>query len=208
MNNIQQITFSLHLILTVLLFCCYIVIVVMEQDELEEKAQGHALKYSNLLTLTSLVLYVLYKAMTGKIEFSPHVVLVIVNVLNLTYFLFRFLYMKGIELSFRMKNKKAADIICYISTGISVITTITSALKIKIFEIPGSLLRADTAVLIVNFIIISIMIGVYPKQKNVSRKEYKERKEMAEKYSKIFTIVYGIFIIGMVGYIIYRACTR
>ena len=88
------------------------------------------------------------------------------------------------------------------------ITTITSVLKIKIFEIPGSLLRADTAVLIVNFIIISIMIGVYPKQKNVSRKEYKERKEMAEKYSKIFTIVYGIFIIGMVGYIIYRACTR
>lgn len=207
MNDIKSIGFSLHLLLTVMLLCCYIVLVVLDKDELEEKAQGYALKYSNLVTLVSLVLYLVYKAVTGNFELSSHVVLALVNVLCLTYFLFNFLYKKGIEISFKIKNEKIFNAICYVSTVISVITTITTLLKVKAFENPAGIIRGDTAVLMINFMIVSIMIGMSPKKK-LSREEYKKREAEANKYSKIFTIAYAIFMVCMVGTIIYKVCTK
>lgn len=207
MNNIQKIAFNLHLLLTVLFMGCYIVWLVIDKDELEEKAQSYALKYSNLLTVIFLISYALYKSVIGNIEFTPHIILIVINILSVLYLLFYFLYIKGIIISFKVKNTKILDGIGYLVTVVTVISIITQFLKVKIFEISSSFLRLDTLVLIINFIFISLIMGMCPKKK-LSREEYKERQASASKFTKIFAIVYGVLMLCLIGYGVYKVYTK
>jgi hypothetical protein len=190
-----------------MLMGAYIVLMVIVKDELEEKAQGYALKASNLLTIISFILYVLYKAVVGNIDFTVHTILFFINILCVLYLLFNHLYMKGLVISFKIKNVKILNIICSISTGISVVLFITVSFKVKIFELSSSFIRLDTLLMMINLIIISLMIGLYPRKK-VGREEYKEMKKTADKVSKIFYIVYGVFTLCLMGYFVYKVYTQ
>ncbi|WP_129598513.1 hypothetical protein [Anaerophilus nitritogenes] len=207
MTNLQKISFELHLMLSVMLMCVYIVYMVIDKDELEEQAQSYALKWSNLLTIVSVIFYVLYKSVIGNIEFTPQIILMIINIFCVMYLLFYFFYMKGIVISFKVKNRKILDSICYLSISISVILIITQILEVKNFEISSSFIRLDTLLLMINLIIVSLMIGVYPRKK-LSREEYKKREETGNKFSKIFARGYGLFTLCLIGYIMYKLYIR
>lgn len=207
MTNLQLIYLTIHLLWSVMLMGVYIVFMVIDKDELEEKAQSYALKGSNLLTIISLLLYVLYKSVVGNVEVTLHIILIFINIICVLYLLFNFLYIKGIIISFKVKNIKILNVICYLSTGTSAILIITEALKVKIFEIPSSFIRLDTLLMMINLIITSLMIGLYPRKK-VSRQEYKELEVTANKLSKIFAIGCGLLSICLIGYLIYKVYTR
>lgn len=55
MTDLQLIYVEMHLLLSVMMMCAYIIFMVIDKDELEEKAQSYALKGSNLLTIISLL---------------------------------------------------------------------------------------------------------------------------------------------------------
>jgi NADH:ubiquinone oxidoreductase subunit 6 (subunit J) len=185
----------------------YIVFMVIDKDELEEKAQSYALKGSNLLTVISLILYVLYKSVEGDIGLSLHVILIFINILCVLYLILNFLYLKGIIISFNIKNIKILNIICYLSIGISAVLIFTGFLKVKIFQLSSSFIRLDTLLMMINLVIVSLMIGLYPRKK-LSRQEYKKREVIANKFSKIFAIGYGLFFLWVIGYIVYRFYTK
>jgi len=207
MTNLTSIYFEIHLLLSVILLGVYIVFIVINKDELEEKAQSYALKASNLITVIALILYILYKSMIGNLVFSQHILLIFVNILCVLYLIFNFLYLKGITVSFNIKNVKVLNIICYISTVITVILIITGALKVKLFELSSSIIRLDTLLMMLNFIFISLIIGLYPRKK-LSRQEYKEVEATSKKFVKTFTIGYGLFFISLIGYVIFRFYTK
>ncbi len=203
MSNLQKIYFELHLLLSVMITCAYIIFMVTDKDELEEKAQSYALKCSNLVIIVSLIFYVLYKSVIGNIEFTPHIILIIINVFCVLYLMFYFLYIKGIMISFRVKNIKILDSICYLSTGISIVLIITQVLKVKFFEGYSSFLRLDTLLMMINLIVVSLLISIYPSKK-LSRIEYKKREATANKFSKIFIIGYGFCTLCLIAYLIYK----
>ena len=203
MINLRSAYFEVHLIITIMLTCAYIVYMLINKDELEEKAQNYALKCSNLLTIVPLIFYVLYKSVTGNIKFTPHIVLIIINAFCVLYLLFYFLYLKSIRISFKIKNTKFIDIICYLSSVVSIILIITQALKVKFFEITSSFIRLDSLLMLINIIVISLVISIYPSKK-ITRQEYREREIASKKFSKIFVIVYGIFILWIIGYVVYK----
>lgn len=207
MTNLQVSYFQIHLLLSVMLMSVYIVFMVIDKDELEEKAQSYALKGSNLLTIISLILYVLYKSVVGDIGFSLHGILIFINILCVLYLILNFLYLKGIIISFNIKNIKILNIICYLSIGISAVLIFTGFLKVKIFQLSSSFIRLDTLLMMINLVIVSLMIGLYPRKK-LSRQEYKKREVIANKFSKIFAIGYGLFSLWAIGYIVYRFYTK
>lgn len=177
MSKLQSVYFEGHLMLSVMLMCAYIAFMIIDKDELEEKAQSYALKYSNLITVISLMLYIFYKAIIGDIKFTAHTILAFINILCILYLMFSFLYMRGIIVSFKIKNIKFLDSICWLSTGLSIILIITGFLKVKFFELPSSFIRLDTVLMLINIIIITLILGLYPKKK-LSREEYKKMKQM------------------------------
>ncbi len=203
MTNVEKIQFELHLILSVIIVCCYIVYMVINKDELEEKAQSYALKWSNLVTIIFFICYTLYKSVVGNVMLSPHIILIIINALCVLYLLFYFLYIKGLAICFKFKNIKILNAICYLSAGISVVLTVTQILKVKFFEISPGFIRLDTLLTMINLIIISLIIGVYPSKK-LSREDYKKREVTASKFSKIFIIFYGLATLCLIGYAIYK----
>lgn len=204
MTDLQLIYVEMHLLLSVMMMGVYIIFMVIDKDELEEKAQSYALKGSNLLTIISLLLY---KSVVGNIEFTLHIILIFINILCVLYLLFNFLYIKGIVISFKIKNIKILDSICHLLTGINVVLIITGILKVKIFEISSSFIRLDTLLMMISLIIISLIIGLYPRKK-LSRQEYKDIEVTANKFSKIVAIGYGLFSVCVIGYIIYRFYIR
>ncbi len=203
MSNLDKIYFEVHSTATIFLVCMYIIYMLISKDELEEKAQSYALKCSNLLTILPLIFYVLYKSVIGNIEFTPHMILITINAFCILYLLFYFLYIKNIRISFKIKNTKFLDIICYLSLIVSIVLAITQFLKIKLFEIPSSCIRLDTLLMLINILIISLVLGIYPSKK-VTRQEYKKREIDSKKFIKIFLIFYGIFNLWIIGYVIYR----
>lgn len=203
MNNLQLINFQTHLLLSSMLVAVYLISMVIGKDELEEKAQSYALKASNISIIILLISYILYKSVIGNIECNLHTILIFMNILCLMYLILYFLYMKGIRVDFKVKNTKILNAICYLSTGVSITLIITGFLKVKIFEHDSSFIRLDTLLMMINIIILSLIIGLYPKKK-LNREEYKEAEETANKFSKIFFIVYGLFFICLILYIIYK----
>ena len=73
----------------------------------------------------------------------------------------------------------------------------------KFFEITSSFIRLDTLLMLINIIVISLVISIYPSKK-ITRQEYREREIASKKFSKIFVIVYGIFILWIIGYVVYK----
>lgn len=203
MSNIKEIYFSLHLLLSVMLLSLYLISILIHKDELEEKAQNYALKISNLFTVIVTIGYVLYKAVIGNIEIDIKSVLTVINILCVVYLIADYLYKKGFVISYKVKNKKILNIICNLSTVLGIGLIITSVLKVKFFEIPSSLIRLDTLLIIINMIIVSIIIGLYPKEK-ASREEYREREAFANKFTLIFGSIYGVCFLVFLGYIVYR----
>ncbi|WP_373897302.1 hypothetical protein ACER0A_013850 [Haloimpatiens sp. FM7315] len=203
MTNLESISFVIHLLVSIMIMCVYIITMVTSKDELEEKAQSDALMKSNLLTIVSIIAYVLYKAVIGNMEFTVHTILTFTNILCVLYLFFYFLYIKGIRISFKIRNIKILNTVCYLSTAISSILIVLGIFKVKLFELPSSFIRLDTLVVIINIIIVSLMIGLYPNKK-VNRQEYKDLQKTSNKLSKIVYIVYGFFILALVVYCIYR----
>lgn len=203
MSDIKELYFSLHLLLSVMLLSVYLISIMIHKDELEEKAQNYALKISNIVTVIVAMSYVLYKALRGSVAIDTQSILLLINILCIVYLGSDYLYKKGFVISFRVKNKKILNIICNLSTGLGIGLIITSVLKVKFFEIPPSLIRLDTLFIMINMMLISGIIGLYPREK-VSREEYREREAYANKFTIIFGSIYGLCFLAFLGYIVYR----
>lgn len=203
MSDIKELYFSLHLLLSVMLLSVYLISIMIQKDELEEKAQNYALKVSNIVTVIAAMSYVFYKAVSGIIAIDTQSILLLINILCIVYLGSDYLYKKGFVISFRVKNKKILNIICNLSTVLGIGLIITSVLKVKFFEIPQSLIRLDTLLIMINMMLISGIIGLYPREK-VSREEYRERESYANKFTIIFGSIYGLCFLAFLGYIVYR----
>lgn len=203
MSNIKEIYFSLHLLLSVMLLSLYLISIMIHKDELEEKAQNYALKISNIVTVIVTIGYVLYKAVIGNIEIDIKSVLVVINILCVVYLIADYLYKKGFVISYKVKNKKILNAICNLCTILGIGLIITSVLKVKFLDIKSGIIRLDTLLIMINMIIVSIIIGLYPREK-VSREEYREREVFANKFTLIFGSIYGVCFLAFLGYIVYR----
>lgn len=203
MSNIKEIYFSLHLLLSVMLLSLYLISIMIHKDELEEKSQSYALKISNIVTVIVTIGYVLYKAVIGNIEIDIKSILMVINILCVVYLISDYLYKKGFVISCRVKNKKILNTICNICTILGIVLIITSFLKVKFLDIQSGIIRLDTLLIMINMIIVSIIIGLYPREK-VSREEYKEREIFANKFTLIFGSIYGVCFLAFLGYIVYR----
>lgn len=201
MSDLLKNGISLHLLLSIMLMCVYIINVIIDKDELEEKAQSYALKYSTLLSMIAVTVYTLYKAMTGNVDITIHVLLAFVNTISILYLLLYFLYLRGVRLEFKIKNMKLINLILDLSICISVICSFTQFFDINIFQTSYGYFRIDTLIAIINFMFISFIIGLMPSKK-LSREEYKKREETSKKVSKILVICYVLFVIGIAAYMI------
>lgn len=201
MDKLQLVHFQLHVLLSTMFVAIYIICMVMDKDELEQEAQSYALKGSNISIIVLIMAYIYYKATVGSINLNLHVVMIFINILCVLYLILYFLYMKGMRIQLKVKNIKILNGICYLSTAASIIFIITGFLKVKIFTNESSFIRLDTLLMMINFITISLIIGLYPKKK-LNREEHKEMEKVANKFSKIFFIIYGLFFIGLILYII------
>ncbi|WP_010294401.1 hypothetical protein [Clostridium senegalense] len=164
MDKLQLVHFQLHVLLSTMFVAIYIICMVMDKDELEQEAQSYALKGSNISIIVLIMAYIYYKATVGSINLNLHVVMIFINILCVLYLILYFLYMKGMRIQLKVKNIKILNGICYLSTAASIIFIITGFLKVKIFTNESSLIRLDTLLMMINFITISLIIGLYPKK--------------------------------------------
>jgi len=203
MNSLANIFLSAHVAYATLIIACFFITLVVDDDELHQYAMNRAMKVSVIITILSLMWYCFYKLISGSSTISINVIFFGIEGLSLLTLLLYFLELKGFSFSIK-KNKKVGKVLCTLSTVISVLTTLNMIFKFKVFANPTGIINYNELILFVNFLILPLIILLFPKNKTLNRYTYKKEQKELNKTFKIFTIIYVICILLFMAYIIYR----
>jgi len=209
MTSLGNILLSAHAMYVTLIASCFFIIVLGADDELHQYAVNSAMKISAAITILSLLGYSFYKLVSGNGTVSIHVIFFAVEVFSILTFLLYYLELKGFSFSLKIKSKKVSVFFTIISIAISVSTTLSIFFKFKLFANPGGIIRYDELLLFINFLLLSLIIPLFPNiRQKLNREEYKKREKELNKTFNIFTAVYLlVYLLALIGYIIYRKAT-
>lgn len=205
MLTTNNLLISLNIIFVSLISCSFLITLLGEKDELELYSFNNSLKNSVVIVTLSLLVYSFYLLTLGKTTISINTILFTIEAIALLSMIFYFLELKGLSFSIKIKNKKFANILIYISIVISVLSTISLVFKPDFFANKKGLIRYDELILYINVILLGLIIPLFPsKKKSISREEYKKEQKELNKIFNIFLLIYLIFMVGLIGYVIYK----
>lgn len=191
------------------MFCgSFLIIVLNEKDEMEENNFNAALKSASVITIFSILIYCYYMLVSGTKTVSINLLFLVVDEVSGLTLIFNFLEQKGIHFSIKLKSRKLGNIMMNISIAFSAILIVLTFLKLNFFQNKSGFMRYDTLLLCLNFILVSILIPLFPNKKNVDREEVKETNKKMDKAFKIFYLVFGILWGLFTIYVIYKLATR
>lgn len=205
MTNIGNLLLSSHALYVTLISSIFFIKLLEDKDELEEFAFNNALKNSIVIDVLALLGYSLYMLAIGNKDVSIHIIFIGIEVLATLTLIFNFLELKGFSLSIKITNEKWGKALLVLSTIISFLSTISLIFKLNYLKNDFGIIRYDELILYANVIMLGIITPLFPNiRKKLSREEYKNhQKEMNKKFN-IFIIVYVLYMIGLIGYVIYR----
>lgn len=191
------------------MFCgSFLIIALNDKDELEENNFSAALKEASVITIFSILIYCYYMLVSGTKTVSINLLFLVADEVSGLTLIFNFLEQKGIHFSIKLKNGKLGNIMMNISIALSAILIVLTFLKLNFFQNKSGFMRYDTLLLCLNFILVSILIPLFPNRKNVDREEVKETNKKTDKLFRIFYLVFGTFWGLFIIYVIYKLATR
>lgn len=182
----------------------FLLLALMDKDELEECAFNNALKASSTITIIILLVYSLYSISLGHKHVDINAMYYTIELICILTLLLYYIYMKGFNLKFKIKNKKFINILTYSSITISSLATISMLFEFEIFENRIGFIRYDELILFVNVIFFTLIIPLLPKKKKLNLEEYKKEKKEIDKEFKTMYLVYIVVMLLVVAYITYK----
>ncbi|WP_186431265.1 hypothetical protein [Clostridium sp. BSD9I1] len=205
MANIANLLLSSHTLYVAIISSIFFIKLLEHKDELEEFAFNNALKNSILIDVLALLGYSLYMVTIGNKDVSIHIIFLGIEVLATLTLIFNFLELKGFSLSMKITNEKLGKALLTLSTTISFLSSISLIFKFGCLNNNFGIIRYDELILYVNVIMLGIIIPLFPNiRKKLTREEYKNHQRKINKKFNIFIIVYVLYMIGLIGYVIYR----
>ncbi|MCY6372040.1 hypothetical protein [Clostridium ganghwense] len=205
MANTNNLLLSVNIIFVALISASFLITLLGEKDELELYAFNNSLKNSVVIVILSLIGYSFYLLSVGKSIISINVIFFSIEGLGLLSIIFYFLELKGISFLIKIKNKKLANVLIYISIAVSVFSTISLIFTPKFFANNTGLIRYDELILYVNVILLGLIIPMFPTIRGkLTREEYKKEQKEINKMFNLFLLIYLIFMVGLIGYVIYK----
>ena len=182
----------------------FLLLALMDKDELEECAFNNALKASSTMTIIILLVYSLYSISLGYKHVDINAMYYTIELICILTLLLYYIYLKGFNLKFKIENKKFINILTYSSITISSLATISMLFEFEIFENRIGFIRYDELILFVNVIFFTLIIPLLPKKKKLNLEEYKKEKKEIDKEFKTMYLVYIVVMLLVVAYITYK----
>lgn len=201
MMPIGEAFLAMQIIAVTVVSVFFLILALMDKDELEKLAFDNALKTSVIIVILSIFGYGLYRIASGCIDVSVHAIFYGIEGICILTLLLYYLDLKDVRFEFRMKNIRLANSLMYISTGISILAIISLLFEFKFFENTKGFIRYDELVLMINAILISIIIPVSPKRKKMNREAYKKMEGENKKFFNMTIAIYGIVMVLIVFYL-------
>lgn len=205
---LNNLIFEINALISAMFCSSFFVIALIEKDEMEENNFNAALKAASVVTIISILIYCYYMLATGTKNITINLLFLAVDELSGLTLIFNFLEQKGIHFSIKLRNKKIGNIMMNISIVFSAVLIVLTFLKLNFFQNKSGFIRYDTLLLCLNFILVSILIPLFPNKKNVNREEVKETNKKVDKAFRIFYLVFGLFWGLFIIYVIYKLANR
>lgn len=182
----------------------FLLLALMDKDELEECAFNNALKVSSTITIITLLVYSLYSISLGRKHVDINAMYYTIELICISTVLLYYIYLKGFNFKFKIKNKKFINILIYSSITISSLATISMLFEFGIFENRIGFIRYDELILFVNVIFFTLIIALLPKKKKLNLQEYKQEKKEIDKEFKAMYLIYIVVMLLVVAYITFK----
>ncbi|QZY57310.1 hypothetical protein [Crassaminicella profunda] len=191
-------------IVATIITAIFLLLLLMEKDELEQYAFNNALKIATVITIITLFGYSLYELSVGFKKVSINTIFLGIEGLYIITLFLYYMDLKGIRFEVKMKNQLLTNIFMYSSIIISILATISMVFEFEFFENKKGFIRYDELILYVNAILVAMMIPLLPKRKKVNREEYKKIKKEMDKQFNIMCVIYCMSMLLIVSYMIYQ----
>ncbi|MEJ8554898.1 hypothetical protein [Tepidibacter sp. Z1-5] len=156
---------GMHSVLATIVSSVFLLLALMDKDELENFAFNNALKISSVINIIALLVYSLYSISLGRKDISINVIFHIIEEMCILTLLVYYIYLKGFNLKAKIKSERIINILIYISITISVLATISMLCEFKAFENNIGFIRYDELILFLNAILFTLIIPLIPKKK-------------------------------------------
>lgn len=204
MINIGEQLLEVQPVLTTIISAIFLLLVLMDKDELEQSAFNKALKISTVIIFISSLGYILYMLSVGNKSVNVNTIFFGIEAMFILTLLLYYMDLKGISFELKIKNSLISNILMYSSITISVLATISMLFEFKFFENKIGFIRYDELILFINAILVSIIIPLSPRRKKVNYQEYKKIKKEIDKDFNIMCVIYIIIMVLISSYIFYQ----
>ncbi|MCT4507537.1 MAG: hypothetical protein N4A48_02045 [Tepidibacter sp.] len=195
---------GIHSLLATIASSLFLLLALMNKDELEEFAFNNALKLSSVIIIISLLICTLYSISLGCKNIDINVVYYIIEGICAVTLLLYYMNLNGFNFSFKIKNEKLINILIYSSITISTLATISMLFEFKFFENAQGFIRYDELILFINAILFTLIIPLLPKRKKLNLEEYKKEKKEIDKKFKMMYLVYIVIMLLAIIYITFK----
>lgn len=184
--------------------CCsiFLLIVLMEKDELEQSALSNALKVGNVITILFFLGCGIINLLKGVQCINLNTIFIGVEIWVLTTAILFYLNIKGIIFELKIESERIRNILISLSIIISVFATGSLLFELDFFENRNGYIRYDEMILIVNVILVSMLAALLPKKKKIGHKKYKEYKKDLDRTFNILGFVYVFIMILVILFLI------
>lgn len=179
-----------------LIIAVFLMHLLMEKDELQQQAFANALRSAVLIAIVGTVIYLFYCLLNNIVIVSIYSVITALEFTCIIAIVLYYLDLVNLGFRLNIRNKTLANFMLYLSAIISVIATVSVVLELKIFANSSGLLRYDELMLFANVILLSLLIPILPKRKNLGHKEfYRSQHELNKGFNLIILIYMCVFIL-------------
>ncbi|WP_099187819.1 hypothetical protein [Tepidibacter mesophilus] len=205
MINMGEQLIGMQSVLATIVSAVFLLLALMDKDELEEFAFNNALKISSVINIIALLGYTLYSISLGRKDISINVIFHIIEEMCILTLLVYYIYLKGFNFKAKIKSESIINILIYSSITISILATISMLFEFELFENNTGFIRYDELILFLNAILFTLIIPSLPKRKKLNLEEYKKVKKEIDKDFKTMYLFYMV-ILGL-G-IVYITCKK
>lgn len=167
MINMGEKLLGMQSVLATIVSSVFLLLALMDKDELEECAFNNALKLSCVITIIALLVYSLYSISLGHKNIDINAIFYTIEGICMVTSLLYYIYLKGFNFKAKIKNEKFMNTLMYSSITISALSTISILFEFKIFENSIGVIRYDELILFLNAILFTLIIPLIPKRKNL-----------------------------------------
>jgi len=114
MNNLGKLLLYQHVAFATIIVACLFIALVVDNDEFHQYAMNKAIRVSVIITIFTLMVYSLYKLVSGSGVISINVIFFGIEGLSISTLLLYYLELKGFSVSIN-KNKKTGEFLNTIS---------------------------------------------------------------------------------------------